>query len=278
MKRSTITTAEVQHLIEQKLDAFERLEPEFKASFQFLQDVHGQKRRLLFPVADVVRYLHARWVCECRAYLLSVAKTVKEYEGLYCLELLRHWQEGDTASVVEFLYHKLDMLPLADITRQLHEARMRHFDEDFIQRLVHGRMVMLNRGMNLMHALDSIFALSEEDLQREVQIACEQYGHLPAQIEQQVQAMDSPLFAYLPHQALAQRNMRVMNELGIDVTTNPADRPGKRSWRVLPPMEPLGPYAEQVIKGYQELISPIHNNLKDDRFVDRPEQSDAGTM
>jgi hypothetical protein len=46
-------------LAEQKLAAFERLQPEFEASFRFIQEVHGQRRFATFPVAEMVHYLHA---------------------------------------------------------------------------------------------------------------------------------------------------------------------------------------------------------------------------
>ena len=240
-----------------------------------MQDVHGQKRFSSFRVSDVVRYLHALWICECKGRLLSVPKTVKEYEGKRCLELLRLWQQEDTASAVEFLQHKLDMLPLAQITQQYFEASHLQQDDGLAQRLAHGRHIMLNRGFNLMEALDAIFGLSDDALSEEVRAACEQYGHLPEQIAQQLEEMDTPLYAYVPNQALAQRNMRVMNELGINVTFRPADLPGQRSWRVLPPTEPLSPYAEHVVEGYQELTAPFHNNIKRERFVDRPERDAA---
>lgn len=48
--------------------------------------------------------------------------------------------------------------------------------------------------------------------------------------------------------------------------------------RVLEPTEPICPFAEHIIEGYQELVSPSHNNIKNDRFVDRPERSDALMM
>jgi hypothetical protein len=176
------------------------------------------------------------------------------------------------------LQHKLDMLPLAQITRQYSEVRHLQRNDGLAQRLAHGRLIMLNRGFNLLLALDTIFAHSEETLSDEVRAACERYGHLPEQIEQQLEEMDAPLFSYLPSQGLAQRNMMVMNALGINVTLRPSDLPGQRSWRVLPPTEPLSPYAEHVVEGYQELISPFHNNIKGDRFVDRPEQSEEGTV
>src|SRR5258707_214849 len=94
-----LTTPVTPELIKQKLAAFERLHGEFEASFRFVQDVHGQQRFTLFPVANSVRYLHALWVCECKDRLLSIYKNIKRYEGSYCLELLRRWQEGDTAGV-----------------------------------------------------------------------------------------------------------------------------------------------------------------------------------
>ena len=265
-------------LVQLKIDAFERLQPEFEASFQFVQDVHGQKRFPLFPVSDLVRYLHALWICECKGRLLSVQKTVKEYEGRRCLELLRQWQQGDTASVLSFLQHKLDMLPLAQITQQYSEARQLQSDDGLAQRLAYGRLIMLNRGVNLMQALDAIFVLSDDALSGEVSEACKCYGHLPEQIEQQLEEMKAPLYSYVPNQALAQRNMMVMNMLGINGTLRPSDLPGQRSWRVLPSTEPLSPYADQVVEGYQELTSPFHNNIKGERFVDHPEHSEEGMV
>ena len=265
-------------LVQLKIDAFERLQAEFEASFQFVQDVHGQRRFPSFPVSDSVRYLHALWICECKGRLLSVPKTVKDYEGRRCLELLRLWQQGDTASVVNFLQHKLDMLPLGQITQQYSEAYHLQRDDGLSQRLAHGRRILLNRGFNLMQALDAIFMLSEDALSGEVSAACKHSGHLPEQIERQLEEMNSALYSYVPNQVLAQRNMMVMNALGINVTFRPSDLPGLRSWRVLPPTEPLSPYAEHVVEGYQELISPFHNNIKGDRFVDRPERSDEGIV
>ncbi len=269
-----VTASRIPHLIELKLAVFERLQPEFEACFQFVQEVHGQKRFATFPVTDTVRYLHALWVCERKTYLLSVAKTVKVYEGERCLELLRDWQlEDDTAQVVEFLNRKLAMLPLADITRQIHQARQAHAHDGLLQRLQHGRIILLNRGLNLLHALDAIFAVPEEELAEVVREACQKCGHLPEQITQQRQEIASPLYAFAPHQVLAQRNMLVMNKLGVNATLKPADLPGQRSWRVAEPAEPLQPFAEHIVRGYQELVSPTHNNILGERFVDRPEQS-----
>lgn len=273
MKKMT-KAEENQRLIEQKLVAFDGMQEEFEASFRFVQDMHGQKRFETFSVADAVRYLHARWICERKGRLLSVAKTTKEYEGGLCLELLQKWQKGDTASVVAFLTRRLDMLPIADITRQIHEEYRR--GNGLLERLVHGRLVMLNRGMNLMHLLGAIFKFSEEDVLNEVQSACTQYGHTPEEIRRQLEEVDSPLYAYVPHQLLAQRNMLVMNVVGIDILEKPDDLPEQRSQEVVLPTEPNRPFAEQVIEGYQELISPLHNNINADSFVDRPEPDRNG--
>ncbi|MDQ2905993.1 MAG: hypothetical protein ABI456_00745 [Ktedonobacteraceae bacterium] len=268
-------TSAAETLANQKLAAFELLQSEFEACFRFVQGMHGQQRFATLPVAETVAYLHALWVCERKDRLLSVYKNIRRYEGPLCLSLLQRWQAGETAPVVTFLQRKLDMLPLADITRQIEEAKTaRHTGDGLLQRLVHGRLVLLNRGMNLMQALDAIFALPEEDLLREVQSACIQTGHTPSQIEQQLAEVEDPLYAYAPHQLLAQRNMQVMNTLGMNVMMLPADLPGERSWKVSTPTEPMPPFAESVIRGYLELTSPTHNNLKHHRFVDHPDHSD----
>lgn len=263
-------------LVKQKLEAFDHLQAEFEACFQYVQAMHGQQRFPSIPVAESAHYLHALWVCECKDRLLSIYKNITRYEGRYCLELLQRWQEGDTADVVEFLHRKLDGFPFADLTRQIHEARYHHKDDGLERRLIHGRLILLNRGMNLMQALNGIFALPEDKLIGEVQEACMQYGHHPDQLERQLAELESPLYSYIPHQVLAQRNMAVMNKSGVNIMGQPTDQPGQRSWRVLKPTEPPGPYAEHVIEGYQELVSPTHNNIKADRFVDRPERSATG--
>lgn len=273
------TTPAINDLVQQKLEAFESLQPEFEESFQFVQEMHGQKRFSSFPVAFSVRYLHALWTCERKSRLLSVFQTIKEYEGKKCLSLLRRWQEDEnTADVVAFLQRKLDTMPFATLTRQIHEARSVHPDDGLARRLAHGRLVLLNRGINLMMALDAIFGLSEDELLRQVRAACEQYGHRPDQIALQLQEEDAPLYSYVPHQMLAQRNMLVMNQLGMNVIQKPADLPGHRSWRVLSATEALRPFAEHMVPGYLELTAPWHNNLQADRFVDRLEQSDGGIV
>jgi hypothetical protein len=208
-----------------------------------------------------------------------VYKNIVRYEGQYCLNLLQHWQAGETAAVVAFLQRKLDGLPFADLMHQIEEAKtVLHAGDGLLQRLLHGRLVLLNREMNLMQALDAVFALSEENLMREVQVACVSSGHAPSQIEQQLAEVENPLSTYAPHQLLAQRNMLVMNALGTSVMTLPTDLPGERSWKVVAPTESLGPFAESVIRGYQELVSPSHNNLKGHRFIDRPEHESAATL
>ncbi len=272
------TNLTAQELVKQKFAAFEQLQPAFEQCFQFVQQVHGQQRFSTFPVASTVRYLHALWICECKDRLLSIYKNIERYEGTHCLQLLRNWQEGETADVIDFLQRKLDMMPFADFTRQIHQAKSHHKGDGLSHRLIEGRTTMLNRGMNLMQAFDAIFALSEEQLIDEVRAACALYAHRPEQIEQQLAELDTVLYAYAPSQQLAQRNMELMNKMGVHVMHKPSDQPGNRSWRVLSPSVQPGPFAEQVIEGYTELTAPDHNNPKDVRFVDRLERSDTGTM
>ena len=268
------TTQSVPELINQKLEAFERLQPEFEVCFQFVQNVHGQQRFTSFPVADSVRYLHALWVCECKDRLLSVYKNIRRYDGHYCLELLQRWQEGDTADVVDFLNRKLDMLPYADLTRQIHEARHQLKNDELARRLEYGRLVLLNRELNLVQALDAIFTMPEDQLVKEVQVVCARFGHDPSLIKKQLAEMETALYAYVPHQALAQRNMVVMNKLGVNVMGLPTDQPAEGSESVLEPGVPLRPFAEQVVEGYVELTLPRHNNITRLRFIDFPERGD----
>ena len=271
------TTPALEQLAKQKLEAFELLQPEFEASFHFVQEMHGQRRFSTFSVMETVHYLHALWICECKDRLLSVYKNIERYEGRYCLDLLRRWQEDETADVIVFLYGKLDGFPFAELTRQIQEAKAARAAEDgFVRRLEHGRLTLLNRSMNLILALDAIFALTEDDLRKEIWDACAQCGHIPGQIELQLAEMDDPLYSYAPHQLLAQRNMLVMNKLGVNVMTLPTDRPGERSRKVSAPTEPMPSFAEHIIEGYLELVSPTHNNIKRDRFVDRAEPDSDG--
>lgn len=268
----------IQELVRQKLDAFEQLTPAFVECFPFVQQVHGQRRFSTFPVAQTVFYLHSLWVCECKDRLLSIYKNIERYEGVYCLELMRRWQEGMTADVVDFLNRKLDLLPLSDLTRQIHEARLAGADDGLVRRLMGGRGTLLNRGMNLMQMCDAIFALSEEQLLDEVRAACQQYGHQLEQIEQQVAQFDEPLYAHVTSQALAQRNMEVMNRMGVQVMSRPADQPGERSQRVLEPTKEPHSFAEQVIEGYVEMTAPWRNNAREVRFGHYPERSEERTV
>jgi hypothetical protein len=265
-------TLAVEKLAKQKIEAFERLQHEFEVSFHFVQDVHGQRRFSALPVIETVHYLHALWICECKDRLLSIYKNIERYEGRYCLELLQRWQEGVTVDVIEFLHRKFDVFPFAELTRQIQEARSaRQADDSLVRRLVHGRITLLNRSMNLMQALDGIFALSEDDLRKEVRVACTHYGHHPGQIEQQLAEMEDPLYSYMPHRLLAQRNMLAMNKVGVNVMTLPTDRPGERSSKVDTPEEPLPSFADHMIEGYLALTSPRYNNIMGHRFVDLPE-------
>ena len=271
------STLATEKLAKQKLEAFERLQSEFEASFHFVQRVHGQWRFSTFPVVESVHYLHALWICECKDRLLSIYKNIERFEGRYCLELLQRWQEGDSTDVIAFLHAKLDGFPFVELTQQITDAKTtRSADDGLVRRLIHGRQILLNRSMNLMQALDAIFSLPEDDLKFEVRDACAIYGHTHSQIEQQLAEMLNPIYSYVPNRLLAQRNMLVMNKLGVDVMTLPTDRPGERSWKVEAPTEPMPSFAMQTIDGYLEMVSPTHNNIKRDRFVDRPETDQDG--
>ena len=266
------TTLTIENLAKEKLAAFDRIQSEFEASFHFVQEVHGQRRFSSFPVMESVHYLHALWICECKDRLLSIYKNIERFEGSYCLDLLRRWQMGDTTDVIVFLHAKLDGFPFVELTHQITDAKTTQpADDGLVRRLIHGRQTLLNRSMNLMQALDAIFTLSEEDLRFEVRDACAIYGHSLSQIELQLAEMVDPLYSYVPHSLLAQRNMLVMNKLGVNVMTLPTDRPGERSWKVAVSTEPMPSYAMHTIEGYVELVSPSHNNIKGERFVDRPE-------
>ncbi len=278
-------------VVAEKLATFERLQPEFEASFRYIQDVQGQRRFPTFPLDATVRYLHALWVCECKDRLLSVPKIIERYEGMLCLGLLHRWQAGEVAEVVEFLQRKLDSQPFSILTRQI-EALQRQGDESasargeaegtgaehpqapaeraLIERLKHGRQILLNRAMNLMQALEPIFTLPPQRMLADVQVACAHYGHRPEQIKQQQAALQTNLYGFAAHPALARSNMLAMNKLGIQVTLDAADQPGQRSARVAEPTMPEQPYAEEVIKGYVEMTSLLHNNLSVHQFVSLP--------
>lgn len=262
-------------VVREKLAVFEQIQPEFEACFRFVQDVQGQKPFPSFPVRETVHLLHALWLCECKDRLLSVYRNIERYEGRHCLELMRSWQNGDSSGVVAFIQRKLDMPPLAQLTQQYEMAQRSGGDFGLARRLAHGRVVLIVRSMNFLHALDAIFALSPDELQQQVQTACAEFAHRPEQIEQQLAEMKRPIYDFVPHQALAQRNMTVMNALGVQIMSYLSDQPGHRSWRVLEPTVPPGPYAQHVIVGYLERITPWYNNPRNKNFVDRPEYSGA---
>ena len=129
-----------------------------------------------------------------------------------------------------------------------------------MRRLAHGRWVLLNRALNREHALQVIFMFSPDMLKRQVRTACAQYGHTVHEIEAQLASLHTPLYACIRHPALAERNMVLMNDLGVRLTSNIADRPGQRTSRIQAPTLPHQPYAEQVIGGATTLVSRWSNN------------------
>ena len=267
-------SGEIGPLARRKLDAFARIEEDFAASFRFVQEVHGQRRFATFPVADSVRYLHALYLCECKDRLLSIPKNIQRYEGGYCLELLRDWQQGRTADVVAFIHRKLDRLPFAELTQGI-EAAILAADAALVRRLTSGRIVLLNRNVNLSHALDAIFALDPARLRAEVRAACARFGHTPDDIDRQQQELRSELYGYAPSAALARRNMLLMNRLGPQVMDADGDRPGERTYRVQPPASPVRSYAESAIPGEMTLTSMAWNNPRGLDMANPPERVDA---
>jgi hypothetical protein len=257
-------------VVAEQLAAFERLQPEFAASFHYVQEVQGQRRFPAFPIEASVRYLHALWVCDCKDRLLSAPKTRERYEGQRCLHLLERWQTGESAGVVAFLQRKLEPLPFADITRQIQALRREDGARALVERLEYGRRVLLHRGMNLLLALEPICTFPEQRLVDEVRATCAHYGHQPDQIRHQLLEREAARAAFVLHPALAQRNMRVMDQLGVQITTDAPDQPGQRTWRVAKRTMPEGPYAEQVIRGYVALTAPWRNNPIGRRFLDVP--------
>ena len=264
-------------LARRKLDAFAHIEADFAASFRFVQEVHGQRRFKTFPVADSVRYLHALYVCECKDHLLSIPKNIQRYEGAYCLDLLRAWQRGETADVVAFIHRKLDKMPFAELTREI-EAAARAGDAALARRLTSGRTVLLNRNINLSHALDAIFALDPERLIAEVRAACAHYGHTADDIDRQRDELRSDLYGYAPGAALARRNMLLMNQLGPQVMDADGDRPGERTYRVQPSASSVRSYAEVTIPGAMTLTSMAWNNPRHLDMANPPERLDAPDM
>ncbi|MFI5271675.1 MAG: hypothetical protein ACHQ4H_01410 [Ktedonobacterales bacterium] len=245
--------------IDAKLEAFQRIEDEFRRCFRFVQDVHGQRRFETFTITDTVRYLHSLWICECKDHLLSVPKTIRRYEGVLCLELLAGWQRGQSANVVAFLHRKLDMLPLTEVTIQIEQAHAAA-NERLVRRLMHGRGTMLNRTFTLYRAFDAIFGSEPHALMAEVTAICRDFGHTPEGISAQLAQVTSPVFAFVLHPDLARRNMLVMNALGVAISDNAADRPGDRTPLVEAGMRPVAPYAQVMIPGEMTLTSMAWNN------------------
>ena len=250
-------------LVTEKLAEFDRISGEVLANFPYVQDVHGQRRFPSFPILATVHYLHALWICNRKDMLLSVPVTgrrrkgsgdrFERYEGQYALELLRQWQDGKTADLVDFLELKLDYAPFGLITRN-YEAAIQNGDRLLASRLAHGRTILLNRSHNLVCAFRSIFALRPDRQQREVRDACAQYGHTIEQCDEQLAAMNSPLYAYVPHPKLARRNMQLMNTLGLKITDNAADRLEKRTASVQRPSMPQYAFADYVVVGATALL------------------------
>lgn len=251
-------------LIAEKLARLEQIADDVKASFPYIQDVHGQRRFPSFPIDAVVRYLHALWICDCKDRLLGVPTTLgrrkrgsderfERHEGQHALKILCEWQEGKSAPVVAFLELKLDYAPFSQLTHQLEEAS-RAGNRALSQRLAHGRKVLLNRTHNLMRALSAIFALPPDRLVNEVRAASAAYNHTPEQCAAQLAELKTPLYQIVRHPALARRNMLLMNALGITVTENEADLPGRRTPTVQRPTMPQPGYAEHIISGATTMV------------------------
>jgi hypothetical protein len=257
----------VPEIVARKLEALDTLEPEFAASFRYVQEVQGLTRLDPFPIASTVRYLQALVVCDAKDRLLSVPRVVNRYDGPICLDLLRAWQkDGVSTAVVAFLHHRLDALPFADLTRQIEDARRDGTDATLLAHLEHGRNVLLNRGFNLLRALEPIFTLAPAELTRQAQAACAEQDATPERLAQRRAALDGPLYASLRHPALAQRNMQLMDRVGV-VAPPYAARPLDTA-----PAGVTRPYAEWVVTGYISLTAPRHNNPAGVRFAHRAER------
>jgi hypothetical protein len=259
MPSSDAVVSIVSPIVIEKLTAFDRLLPEFETSFHYVQDMHGQKRFHELTVGDVVLYLHALWVCECKDLLLSVPHSIDRYDGRHAVQVLAAWQDGATAEVVAFLQARLDLLPYAAITRQW-QAAVQMGDERRASRLHRGRLSLLSRDINLTSALDAIFTPQLADLLQQVRTACARLDHTPEQINRQLAEMATVAYAYLPHPALARRNMLVMNALGVRITDTVADQPGRRTWKVEHADKPALPYAQTLIAGEVEQLPSPHGS------------------
>jgi hypothetical protein len=245
-------------VVREKLEAFDQLELEFRASFYDVEQMHGETRFPAVPIAAIVRYVHALFICHCKDALLSVSTTIARYDHRRALDLLLGWQAGQTLPVVEFLEAKLDMQLFLPLARQL-EAAETSGNVESARRLRHGTQILLNRAHNLYATLDTIFGLPRSGLLDEVRGACAEFGLSPDALRQEFERLATPLYSYLPHAELARRNMLVMNSLGVEVTSHLADRPGDRTARVLPATPPLPAYAENPIPHEVEFTPPSYS-------------------
>jgi hypothetical protein len=252
-------------LVAEKLAAYEQIAGDVEAAFRYIQDVHGQRRFSHMPVEEIVRYLHALWLCDRKDMLLSVPTfsgrrkrgsggRYERFEGQHALELLCAWQQGETADVVAFLEMKLGQSSFADITRNIGDAARRG-DRTLVRRLMHGRKTLLNRTHNLTRALSALFSAPHDTLHQTVLAACARYGHTIEACQVQLAEIGTPLYACVPHPELARRNMRLMNSLGIEVTDNNADRPGRRTHIVQRPQLPKLSYADYVVVGETTMVT-----------------------
>lgn len=268
-------TRPVPALIEEKLAAFSSIESAFEASFQFVQEVQGQRRFTAFPIAYTVGYLHALCVCDRKDRLLSIPRMGDRYEGERCLNLLRNWQSGRSAELVDFLQRKLNGLPYAEVSRQLETARMGSELSAVALHLERGRLVLLHRGINLHLALEPIFTLRDHEVIQQVREACAHYGHTPEQIDEQLRELQGPVYTFVRHPALAQRNMVLMDRVGVRTASGVGVVSNREGEPVYSPPTAEGAFAEHMIEGYVVLTAPDHNNPAGVRFVDRPELSQS---
>lgn len=252
-------------LIAEKLAAYERIAGDVEAAFRYIEDMHGQRRFTHIPIDETVRYLHALWVCDRKDMLLSVPTfsgrrkrgsggRYERFEGQHALELLCDWQQGEMADVIAFLELKLGQSSFADITRNIGDAARRG-DRALVRRLMHGRKTLLNRTHNLTRALSILFNTPPDTLHQTVIAACARYGHTIDACQDQLAEIVTPLYSFVPHPALARRNMRLMNALGIKVTDNNTDRPGRRTRIVQRPKMPNQSYADHVVTGETTMVT-----------------------
>ncbi|HET8908411.1 MAG TPA: hypothetical protein VFN11_15755, partial [Ktedonobacterales bacterium] len=252
-------------LIAEKLAAYERIAGDVEAAFRYIEDMHGQRRFSHIPIEETVRYLHALWLCDRKDMLLSVPTSsgrrkrgsggrYERFEGQHALELLCAWQQGEMADVVAFLEMKLGQSSFADITRNIGDAARRG-DRALVRRLKHGRETLLNRTHNLTRALSVLFNTPPDTLHHTAIAACARYGHTVAACQEQLAEIGAPLYTFVPHPALARRNMRLMNALGIAVSDNNTDRPGRRTRNVQRPKMPNQSYADHVVAGEMTMVA-----------------------